>query len=55
LVLNGDNTIEFLHKYNNHIWDKDIANGTVLMQVKLWCPMETYAGKVDQIQILIDE
>jgi hypothetical protein len=26
LVLNGDNTIEFLHKYNNHIWDKDIAD-----------------------------
>jgi thymidylate synthase len=53
--LNGDNTLEFLHKYDNHIWDKDIANWNGVDAGKNYgVQWRNYAGKVDQIQILID-
>lgn len=52
--LNGDNTLEFLHKYGNPIWNKDIANNNGIdagqNYSKQW---RNYASKVDQITELI--
>jgi len=52
--LNGDNTLEFLHKYNNKIWDKDIANWNGIDAGQNYgIQWRNYAGKVDQITELI--
>lgn len=52
--LNGDNTKAYLEKYNNKIWDKDIANNNGIdagqNYSKQW---REYNGKVDQIAELI--
>jgi hypothetical protein len=49
LVLNGDNTIEFLHIYNNHIWDKRYYwNWNGVDAGKTMVSNGAYAGKVDQ-------
>jgi thymidylate synthase len=58
--LRGENTLEFLHKHNCHIWDADAKNwenktgeknSVGQNYSKQW---RDYGGKVDQIDILID-
>ena len=58
--LNGDNTLEFLHKHNCHIWDDDAKNwekktgekGSVGRNYsKQW---REYGGVIDQIDLLVN-
>jgi len=58
--LRGDNTLDFLHEHNCHIWDADAKNwenktgeknSVGQNYSKQW---RNYGGKVDQIDILIE-
>jgi thymidylate synthase len=58
--LRGDNTLDFLHEHNCHIWDADAKNWEIKTgeknsvgqnYSKQW---RDYGGKIDQIDILIE-
>jgi len=58
--LRGDNTLDFLHKHNCHIWDADAKNWEMKTGEKnsvgqnYSVQWRDYGGKIDQIDILID-
>lgn len=58
--LRGDNTLDFLHKHNCHIWDADAKNWEIKTGEKnsvgqnYSMQWREYGGKVDQIELLID-
>jgi len=58
--LRGDNTLDFLHEHNCHIWDADAKNWEMKTGEKnsvgqnYSVQWRDYGGKIDQIDILID-
>ena len=59
--LTGQTNIEFLHKYNNHIWDGDYKkSGRTDGELgpiygKQWRKWDSTGGRIDQIDILVKE
>ena len=59
--LTGQTNIEFLHKYNNHIWDGDYEKSGRTdgdlgpIYGKQWRKWDSTDGRIDQIDILVKE